>query len=150
MSGRLLDTVTLIDLARSVRSVTDRYLAALQGEVALYLSTVSVFEFRYGIERSTRHAAQQSAFERLSATIEITPLDLPDAALAAQVKARLASSGGMIGAYDLLIAGQALARGWTLVTSNVREFSRVGGLAIPDWGAELNPSSSPCRPGRSC
>ena len=38
-----------------------------------------------------------------------------------------------IGAYDLLIAGQALRHQLTLVTANVSEFSRVKGLAWQDW-----------------
>jgi tRNA(fMet)-specific endonuclease VapC len=38
-----------------------------------------------------------------------------------------------IGPFDTLIAGQALARGMTLVTANMREFSRVEGLRLEDW-----------------
>jgi tRNA(fMet)-specific endonuclease VapC len=41
--------------------------------------------------------------------------------------------GEPIGAYDLLIAGTALARGQVLATHNVREFGRVAGLQIEDW-----------------
>jgi len=37
----------------------------------------------------------------------------------------------LIGPYDLMIA--ALAHNLTLVTHNVREFSRVEGLQIEDW-----------------
>ena len=52
------------------------------------------------------------------------------------------SSGGRdltIGFYDVLIAGQALARGWTVVTANVREFSKASGLKVIDWTATANP-----------
>jgi predicted nucleic acid-binding protein len=38
-----------------------------------------------------------------------------------------------IGAYDLLIAGQALRRGLTVVTANTAEFGRVTGLSWQDW-----------------
>jgi tRNA(fMet)-specific endonuclease VapC len=61
-------------------------------------------------------------------------LDNEDARAAGFVRATLEVSGKLIGAYDLLIAGQALARGLTLVTANVSEFSRVQGLAFQDWG----------------
>ena len=37
------------------------------------------------------------------------------------------------GRIDVLIAGQAKARGLTLVTSNLGEFQRVDGLRIEDW-----------------
>ena len=49
------------------------------------------------------------------------------------IRAALEASGKPIGAYDLLIAGQALARQLTLVTANVSEFSRVKGLSWQDW-----------------
>jgi tRNA(fMet)-specific endonuclease VapC len=43
--------------------------------------------------------------------------------------------GRLIGAYDVLIAGSALARRLTLVTHNIREFQRVPGLAVENWRA---------------
>jgi tRNA(fMet)-specific endonuclease VapC len=45
----------------------------------------------------------------------------------------LRAAGTTIGAYDYLIAGQAVARHLTLVTANVSEFSRVKGLSWQDW-----------------
>ena len=38
-----------------------------------------------------------------------------------------------IGSMDLLIAGQAISRGWAVITRNVRHFGRVEGLAVEDW-----------------
>jgi tRNA(fMet)-specific endonuclease VapC len=38
-----------------------------------------------------------------------------------------------IGAYDVLIAGQALKLGAVLVTDNEREFGRVPHLVIENW-----------------
>ena len=34
---------------------------------------------------------------------------------------------------DLLIAGQALNRGWTMVSANLREYTRVENLRVVDW-----------------
>lgn len=56
-----------------------------------------------------------------------------DARQAGRVRAALQTAGTPIGADDLLIAGQALRRGMTLVTANAGEFSRVPGLAWEDW-----------------
>jgi tRNA(fMet)-specific endonuclease VapC len=39
----------------------------------------------------------------------------------------------MIGPYDLQIASIAIANGYTLVSHNTREFSRVPGLLLEDW-----------------
>ncbi len=59
-----------------------------------------------------------------------------DAHSTAAVRATLKAKGRPIGAYDALIAGCALARGLTLVTSNTGEFGRVAGLFLEDWREE--------------
>ena len=62
---------------------------------------------------------------------EVLDFDREDARQAGELRARLAAAGTPIG--DVLIAGQALARGLTLVTHNTGEFQRVPGLRIEDW-----------------
>ncbi|MDR3505120.1 MAG: PIN domain-containing protein [Acidocella sp.] len=42
-------------------------------------------------------------------------------------------AGTPIGGNDLLIAAQAKALGYTVVTYNEREFRRVDGLACENW-----------------
>jgi tRNA(fMet)-specific endonuclease VapC len=49
------------------------------------------------------------------------------------VGALLAEKGTPIGPYDVLVAGQAMARNMILVTHNTDEFGRVSGLRIEDW-----------------
>ncbi len=61
--------------------------------------------------------------------------DLEDARASGEIRADLTRKGISIGPYDVLIAGQARARGLILVTHNVREFTRVPGLQIEDWEA---------------
>lgn len=61
--------------------------------------------------------------------------DTEDARAAAAIRADLKRKGTPIGPYDLLIAGQAMARGLAVVTANVREFERVDGLKVEDWTA---------------
>lgn len=39
----------------------------------------------------------------------------------------------MIGVDDLHIAGHARSEGLVLVTNNLREFERVGGLLVENW-----------------
>jgi tRNA(fMet)-specific endonuclease VapC len=68
----------------------------------------------------------------VSAIIEL-PLDRTSAETAARIRAELERRGQPIGPYDLLIAGQSLANGLTLVTNNVSEFQRVSGLKLESW-----------------
>jgi tRNA(fMet)-specific endonuclease VapC len=69
----------------------------------------------------------------LAGPIVLLSLEPEDARFAGSIRAALQAPGMPIGAYDVLIAGQALARQLTLVTANVSEFSRVKGLTWQDW-----------------
>jgi tRNA(fMet)-specific endonuclease VapC len=68
----------------------------------------------------------------VSAIIEL-PLDRAGAEAAANIRAALERQGALIGPYDMLIAGQAIACGLILVTGNIREFQRVKGLKLESW-----------------
>jgi len=67
---------------------------------------------------------------------EVIPFDASDAREAGAIRADLEAAGRPIGPYDLLIAGQARARGLILVTANCREFERVKGLDCEDWSTD--------------
>ena len=97
------------------------------------ISAVSVFEFRFGAERSRRREFQLAALDRFLTAATVIDFDHGDAQAAALLKANLAGRGTPIGAYDLLIAAQARVRALTVVTGNVREFSRIVGLVVEDW-----------------
>lgn len=66
-------------------------------------------------------------------TVAVLPYDTGAARATAGVRADLKARGQPIGAYDVLIAGCALAHGLILVTSNTGEFARVEGLVLEDW-----------------
>ena len=63
----------------------------------------------------------------------VVKFDEEDARQAGQIRAHLASKGTPIGPYDVMIAGQAMARELTLITHNTSEFQRVPGLKAEDW-----------------
>jgi tRNA(fMet)-specific endonuclease VapC len=71
----------------------------------------------------------------LAGPLEWTLFDDEDARAAGTIRAELEAVGKPIGAYDVLLAGQARRRGVTLVTSNAKEFARVTGLKVEDWAA---------------
>ena len=67
--------------------------------------------------------------------MQFDSLPFDDAAAEAygRLRAELARRGMPIGPNDLMIAAIALAYGFTLVTHNTSEFSRVPGLRLEDW-----------------
>lgn len=77
-----------------------------------------------------------SLAERVSIAGPVHPLPFEDvdAELAGAIRADLESVGKPIGAYDLLIAGQAMRNKLTLITANLLEFARIKALAWADWG----------------
>ncbi|MDP2786223.1 MAG: PIN domain-containing protein [Sulfurimicrobium sp.] len=66
-------------------------------------------------------------------SITILPFEDADAKAAGAIRAALQKQGQPVGAYDVLIAGCALARGMVVVTSNLGEFQRIGGLQVENW-----------------
>jgi len=131
-----LDTNVFVDLTQGRRpKVRERYIEASLAAEPMVASVIVHHELQFGVfasrdpETAARHL---SGFVR---DIVVEPLSQEDVTVAARVRVALKRAGTPIGPYDLLIAGQALNRGWTLVTSNTREFSRIEGLKLEDWSA---------------
>ncbi len=51
----------------------------------------------------------------------------------ADIRSKLEQKGQIIGSNDLFIASHAKSLNAVLVTNNIKEFNRVGGLIIEDW-----------------
>jgi tRNA(fMet)-specific endonuclease VapC len=131
----LLDTNACIALiSRTSVAVRSRFQKAVSGGAQIYVSSVVAFELWYGVAKSVHLALNTQRLETfLAGPIIMLPLEDEDARVAGTIRATLQASGTPIGAYDILIAGQALARQLTLATTNVSEFSRVKGLSWQDW-----------------
>jgi tRNA(fMet)-specific endonuclease VapC len=106
---------------------------AASGTIAV--STVSVAELEHGLARSTDLEGDAAKVASLLSLCEILDFDRSAAHHAGRISGRLATAGTPIGPLDTLIAGHARSRGLTVVTSNLREFSRVPGLECEDWAA---------------
>ena len=132
-----LDTNVVIGVigGRDTR-IRARFNAAVMANARIAISSIVVFELRYGIAKSNRAAASDRLLKQfLASIVDIAPFELEDAAHAGDIRAHLERAGTPIGPYDLLIAAQARRRGATLVTGNKREFLRVPGLKVDDWAA---------------
>ena len=90
-------------------------------------------ELYFGAAWSARPEENRRQLAALLVDLEPLALTREDAEVAGEVRAALRRAGTLIGPYDMLIAGQALARGLVLVTNNGREFARVEELVVEDW-----------------
>jgi len=127
----LLDTNLVIALIRLEPKVVRHLNRHRASDLAT--SSLVIFELHYGAQKSVRAAANL----KLLSDVDLPVLDFnaEDARVAGEVRAQLERRGTVIGGYDTLIAGQALARDLTLVTRNTREFERVEGLRLENWEA---------------
>jgi tRNA(fMet)-specific endonuclease VapC len=131
----LLDTNACIALMNGVpTAVRSRFEKAVRGNFQVYISSIVAFELWYGIAKSARIEINTQRLEALlSSAVIALPFNNEDSRAAGSIRAALEAVGRPIGAYDYLIAGQALAHQLTLVTANVSEFSRIEGLSWQDW-----------------
>jgi tRNA(fMet)-specific endonuclease VapC len=131
----LLDTNACIAMMNGAPlAVRSRFEKAIRANFQVYISSVVAFELWYGIAKSVRVETNTQRLEMLLASPVIAlPFENEDSRVAGSIRATLEAAGRPIGAYDYLIAGQAMARQLTLVTANVSKFSRVKGLSWQDW-----------------
>lgn len=110
--GRRLQSIRDADVAISAVTRAEMYSGAARSQLT----------------RSTR-AAQDSFFARFTSL----PFDDAAANVYGHIDGFLKSRGMSIGPLDTQIAAIALVHNLTLVTHNIRHFSRVPKLAIEDW-----------------
>jgi len=135
----LLDTNACIALIKGTPpSVRKRFQAVIAAQANVFVPSVAAFELCYGVAKSSQPEANR---ERLAAflrgPVTLLVFDDEDAQSAGDIRAALEVLGKPIGAYDLLIAGQARRRKFTLVTANVAEFARIKDLIWQNWAKPI-------------
>jgi len=128
----MLDTNICIYLIKQQPpTVIERFLSHPVG--AIGVSSITVAELAFGVNKSRHVAKNRLALEQFLAPLNLASFD-HDAALSyGRLRARLETIGSPIGSMDLLIAAHALSLGVRLVTNNLREFRRVPGLRLENW-----------------
>lgn len=133
MPRYLLDTNALSDLMKNPQGRVAAKLRMLSSSEQVCTSIIVAAELRYGAVRKASPILSARVEELLQA-IESLPLNGDADHHYGRLRAALESRGTPIGANDMFIAAHALAAGCTLVTANVREFARVRGLKLENWG----------------
>jgi tRNA(fMet)-specific endonuclease VapC len=130
----MLDTDTCaFILRRSSPALLDRIQAVpLQRQA---VSMITVAELLYGVQVSSRKKANLAAVELLIRHLAVLDWRREAAEHYAEIRADLHKRGQLIGSNDLFIAAHARSLGATVVTNNVKDFSRVKALAVENWTA---------------
>ena len=147
----LLDTDTLIYLVRGMKVVSPRNAGQRRqaqtarrivarcrttqaGGHEVALSAITLAELQYGAHHSDDYAREIAAVRKI--TMPFSAYDF-DARICAEkygeARHAVERAGTPIGAMDLLIAAHALALEATMVSNNIREYSRIPRLKVDNW-----------------
>jgi len=127
----VLDTNTLIYFFRGLGQVPQNILSRSPSDIAV--PAIVLYELRVGIEKSEAPQRRASQLFDFTSQVEILPFGNAEAEFAAVIRAKLEKKGTPIGPYDILIAATALSKNATLITHNIKEFSRIENLMFEDW-----------------
>ena len=130
----LLDTNIVSEIVK--RAPDARVLARLNSEPPgrLHISSVTVFELRFGAARSAKPASLWARIQRdILARFQLLPFTEQDALAAADLMAPLVGGGQNLALQDIWLAGVAFGRNFIFVTRNRRDFDRITGLKVENW-----------------
>ncbi len=133
--GVILDSSVIIAAERrahTVRQILEQ-VRAVQGEIEIGLSVVTIAELVHGAYRAkTQEQPQRRVefIERLSSDVPVYPVTVDIARLAGGIEGQQEAKGIQLAFEDLLIGATALHLGYTVATLNMRDFQRVPGLSV--------------------
>ena len=127
----MLDTNICIFMMKQTPGVVKHFQTERNRGIAI--SSITLAELEFGVSKSRAFERNQNALLAFSTLVDILPFDIPACAQYGRIRAALEKTGIPIGALDMLIAAHAKSLKLTLVTNNIREFSRVEGLSVEDW-----------------
>ncbi len=128
----MLDTNICIFLIKNKpESVIQKFMKNKPEDICI--SSITYAELMHGVEKSKAKEKNRIALTMFLSEIQILSFDSLAAQSYGVIKADLQNRGVPIGPMDTLIAAHAKALELILVTNNLREFSRVDGLAVEDW-----------------
>ena len=127
----LLDTNILFHLIRNPSGPVFDHLKSILPATACTSFIVSA-EIRFDLCKGASEKLKIQA-EKVLEVLDILPLEKPVDEYYGKTRAVLNQAGHPIGGNDLFIAAHALALDLTLVSANVREFSRVPDLRVENW-----------------
>jgi predicted nucleic acid-binding protein len=122
----VLDTSFLIDYFR------DRELESWlpEGEKTA-VTVITFYEIMAGIKR-LRSQQEDRFFRRFFGTVDILGVDTPSAEIASDITARLTGLGVQVNAFDVLIAGTAIANRATTIITADKDFREIAKTADID------------------
>ena len=127
----LLDTDTIIYNLKGNEAIKKNL--QYHFDAPLKISVITLMELYYGAYKSEKFSSNLAKVRTIENTFEIIPAGKESAENFGLLKASLEKSGTRLDDFDLTIASCALAYNLTIVTNNLKHFSRIEGLKITNW-----------------
>ena len=128
----LLDTnICIYLIKRKPLEVLQKFNTYQVGDLGI--SSITVAELEYGVQKSQFPSRNQQALEQFLLPLQIVDFDNAAAFIYGNIRAILEKRRTSIGSLDTLIAAHAVSLEITLITNNVKEFSRVPDLKLDNW-----------------
>jgi tRNA(fMet)-specific endonuclease VapC len=137
--GIVIDRSVLIAAERGRLQLAE--FSAAHPDESFFITAITAAELLHGVERAQpapRRAKRAALIEKFLSALPVLDYDLTLARRHAELWAKLAVKGKLIGPYDMIIAASALEYGHSLATLNVTEFRMVPGLRLVDVAAYLD------------
>ncbi len=98
------------------------------------ISSITQAELQYGVAKSKNKKTNQGALNEFLLPLTIFPFHGDQlVACYGEIRALRESKGKTIGPLDMLIAAHALSLDLTIISNNIKEFSRVPDLKYENW-----------------
>jgi tRNA(fMet)-specific endonuclease VapC len=97
------------------------------------ISAITRAELRFGLARRPEAFRVALVVDAFLSVARTEAWDARAADAHGRVRAALAARARPIGNFDEMIAAHAIALDATLVTDNIRHFSRIAGLKVENW-----------------
>ena len=100
---------------------------------SICIPSVVIAEIEYGARKSNDYIKTMDIYRPFLNVFTEAPFSDKAVGEYGLIRSELEKKGTPIGGNDLLIAATVRALNGTLVTHNIKEFSRIDGLLIEDW-----------------
>ena len=131
MHRYMLDTnIVIYVIKRRPLEILDKFNA---NAGRMVISTTTLAELIHGAEKSAYPERNLRTVEEFTSRLDVVSYDDKAAFHYGAILAALEYKGTPIGLNDLHIAAHARSAGLTLVSNNLRKFTRVDGLICENW-----------------
>ncbi len=134
--GIIFDTSILAGLEKTSLSL-EKYFKGRERE-PFGISIISLSELLHAVSRAEQEIARQQreAFiDKILELFPIYPFDLNAARVYAKLWGQFIKKGTVVGTHDLMIASTCISLGYSVITTEIRDYRKIEGLRIEEFPA---------------